>query len=107
MQNDHCNPVSHVMTLKNHIFTLVPSGLVEVDWRLPVFPCGRSLIAFDGAALLVHELYLRNLRNKKKNYSFNIAIVKGEFFKTLIVGALLFFVMSRAFTGLYSGYFSF
>ena len=62
LQDDHCTPVSHVMTLKNHIFTIVPKDLVEVDWRLPVFPCGQSLIAFDGAALLINELYL-----KKKN----------------------------------------
>jgi CRISPR-associated helicase Cas3 len=60
LQNDHCTPVSHIMTLKNHIFTVVPKGLFEVDWRLPVFPCGQSLIAFDGAALLLHELYLKN-----------------------------------------------
>lgn len=65
LQNDHCTPVSHIMTLENHIFTIVPGDLVEVDWRLPVFPCGRSLIAFDGAALLVYELYIRNKKRVK------------------------------------------
>lgn len=60
LQNDHCTPVSQIMTLKNHIFTLVPRSLVEDDWRLPVFSCGRSLLAFDGAALLVYELYMKN-----------------------------------------------
>lgn len=59
LQNDHCTPVSHIMTLKNHIFTIVPKDLVAVDWRLPVLNCGQSLIAFDGAALLVNELYLK------------------------------------------------
>ena len=28
-----------------------------MDWRLPVFDCGRRLIAFDGTALLVKEIY--------------------------------------------------
>jgi hypothetical protein len=50
------------MILKSHIFTIVPKNLVESDWRLPVFPCGQSLIAFDGAALLLNELYLRKLK---------------------------------------------
>lgn len=64
LQADHCTPVSHIMTSKNHIFTLVTHDLAEVDWRLPVFRCGRSLIAFDGAALLVYELYLRRRRDR-------------------------------------------
>jgi len=59
LQNDHCTPVSHIMKLKNHIFTVVPKDFFDVNWRLPVFPCGQSLIAFDGAALLINELYLR------------------------------------------------
>ncbi|TEB11494.1 DEAD/DEAH box helicase [Pelotomaculum sp. FP] len=63
LQNDHCTPVSHIMTLKNHIFTIVPKNLVKSDWRLPAFPCGQSLIAFDGAALLLNELYLKNMYN--------------------------------------------
>ncbi|MFZ5631599.1 MAG: type I-D CRISPR-associated helicase Cas3' [Bacillota bacterium] len=62
LQNNHCTPVSHIMALKSHIFTIVPKNLVEPDWRLPVFPCGQSLIAFDGAALLLNELYLRRLK---------------------------------------------
>jgi len=67
IQNDHCTPVSHIMTLKNHIFTIVPKDLVEVDWRLPVLHCGQSLIAFDGAALLLNELYLRSKNRFKTN----------------------------------------
>ena len=50
--------MSHLMTLKDHIFVIVPKILEdELDWRLPVFECGRHLIAFDGAALLENELW--------------------------------------------------
>ena len=31
----------------------------EVDWRLPVFEAGKYLVAFDGAALLLLELWRR------------------------------------------------
>ena len=33
----------------------------EVDRRLPVFDCGKHVIAFDGAALLLNELWQRKL----------------------------------------------
>ena len=54
-------PVSDVMLRQNHIFTVVERALVEnqIDWRLPVFPSGEFLVAFDGAALLLHELAQR------------------------------------------------
>ncbi|MBI4526893.1 MAG: hypothetical protein HY695_24115 [Deltaproteobacteria bacterium] len=47
------------MARENHIFTVVPKMEVEsqVDWRLPVFEAGRYLVAFDGAALLLLELW--------------------------------------------------
>jgi hypothetical protein len=49
---------SYLMTLRDRIFVIVPRILEdELDWRLPVFECGRHLIAFDGAALLVNEIY--------------------------------------------------
>jgi CRISPR-associated helicase Cas3 len=58
IQEGHKTSVSHVMSLKNHVFTLVPKELhSRLDWRLPVFDCGRRLIAFDGTALLVKEIY--------------------------------------------------
>ena len=58
IQEGHKTSVSHVMSLKNHIFALVPKELrSRLDWRLPVFDCGRRLIAFDGTALLVKEVY--------------------------------------------------
>jgi CRISPR-associated helicase Cas3 len=58
IQERHKTSVSHVMSLKNHVFTLVPNELRSwLDWRLPVFNCGRRLIAFDGTALLIKEIY--------------------------------------------------
>jgi len=58
MQEGHKTSVSHMMTFKDHIFITVPRILKdELDWRLPVFECGRHLIAFDGAALLLNEIY--------------------------------------------------
>ena len=50
---------SDLMARENHIFTVVPraAGQDERDWRLPVFEAGRYLVAFDGAALLLLELW--------------------------------------------------
>ena len=62
-------PVSDLMPRENHIFTVVPKGELEdaldpsmklrAGWRLPVFEAGRYLVAFDGAALLLLELWRR------------------------------------------------
>lgn len=61
MQEGHKTSVSHLMTLKDHIFVIIPKMLEhELDWRLPVFECGGHLIAFDGAALLVSEIWQRS-----------------------------------------------
>jgi len=58
IQEGHKTSVSHVMTLHNHIFTVVPRSVwPEIDWRLPVFECGRHLIGFDGVALILFELF--------------------------------------------------
>ncbi len=57
------------MARENHIFT-VPSTWLRPDapkadldsnihWRLPVFEAGKYLLAFDGAALLLLELWRR------------------------------------------------
>lgn len=62
MQEGHKTSVSHLMTLREHIFVIVPKILEdELDWRLPVFDCGRHLIAFDGAALLLNEIYNQSM----------------------------------------------
>lgn len=58
IQEGHKTSVSHVMTLRNHIFVIVPKAVMSsLDWRLPVFECGHHLIGFDGTALLLLELY--------------------------------------------------
>lgn len=60
IQEGHKTSVSHVMTLRDHIFVLVPKTVLsDLDWRLPVFECGRHLIGFDGTALLLWELWQR------------------------------------------------
>jgi hypothetical protein len=58
-------PVSDLMARENHVFTVVPKTAVDpdLDWRLPVFEAGRYLLAFDGAALLLLELWRRNQAN--------------------------------------------
>jgi CRISPR-associated helicase Cas3 len=57
-------PASDLMGRENHIFTVVARAAVqdEVDWRLPVFEAGKYLVAFDGAALLMIELWQRESR---------------------------------------------
>lgn len=58
LQAGRAVPISDVMMQRNHIFTVVEKAAVagELDWRLPVFPSGDFLVAFDGAALLLHEI---------------------------------------------------
>lgn len=61
IQEGHKTSVSHVMSLKNHVFTLVSKEMHhQLDWRLPIFECGQRIIAFDGTALLVKEIYERS-----------------------------------------------
>lgn len=58
-QDGESTPVSDLMGRENHIFTVVPKSAVEgeIDWRLSVFEAGKYFIAFDGAALLLLELF--------------------------------------------------
>ena len=58
-QDGESTPVSDLMARENHIFTVVPKLEVEsqVDWRLPVFEAGKYMVAFDGAALLLLEIW--------------------------------------------------
>jgi len=60
-QDGESTPVSDLMGRENHILSVVPKMAVqaEVDWRLPVFEAGKYLVAFDGAALLLLELWRR------------------------------------------------
>lgn len=58
IQEGHKTSVSHIMTLRDHIFVVVPKTILpQLDWRLPVFECGHYLIGFDGTALILLELY--------------------------------------------------
>jgi len=63
LQNGQRIPVSSVMTTKEHIFIVLPKTVkMEIDWRLPVFDCGNHVIAFDGMALLLREIYYRIIK---------------------------------------------
>jgi len=63
IQEGHLTPVSHVMAKpKHHVFVLAPASSVStLDWRLAWFHCGgprgRYIIAFDGDALLLKEIW--------------------------------------------------
>lgn len=60
-QDGESTPVSDLMAREPHIFTIVPKADVEahLDWRVPVFEAGPYILAFDGAALLLLELWHR------------------------------------------------
>jgi CRISPR-associated helicase Cas3 len=60
-QDDESTPVSDLMARENHVFSVVRKTAVwdEIDWRLAVFEAGDYLLAFDGAALLLLELWRR------------------------------------------------
>jgi CRISPR-associated helicase Cas3 len=65
IQEGHLTSVSHVMAKpKHHVFVLAPADIAStLDWRLAWFRCGsprgRYIIAFDGDALLLKEIYER------------------------------------------------
>ena len=70
IQEGHLTSVSHVMAkqkykerVTGHVFVLVPEDLRhKLDWQLAWFRCGsrgKYIIAFDGDALLLKEIYDR------------------------------------------------
>lgn len=60
IQEGHKTPISHIMTFRDHIFILLPKSVKDnTDWRMPVFDYGKNVIAFDGAALLLYEIWRR------------------------------------------------
>ena len=76
MQEGHLTSVSHVMAKRKykervtgHLFVLVPIDLIpKLDWRLAWFRCGsrgKYIIAFDGDALLLKEIYDRVLKERR------------------------------------------
>ena len=45
---------------KPHIFIVLPEEIRNyTDWRITVFPCGKYIVAFDGDALLLLEIWKR------------------------------------------------
>jgi len=67
MQAGHLTSVSHLMHHpKFHIFVFAPYSIKDrLDWRIAWFRCGaqgRYLIAFDGDALLLKEIYEQSLK---------------------------------------------
>jgi CRISPR-associated helicase Cas3 len=67
-QDGEPTPVSDLMGRESHIFAVVPRAAVQdqVDWRLPVFEAGKYLVAFDGAALLLIEVWRGESRVKER-----------------------------------------
>ena len=75
IQDGHPTSVSHMMArqthkerVTGHLFVLVPEDLShDLDWRLAWFRCGRRgryIIAFDGDALLLKEIYDRRVKER-------------------------------------------
>lgn len=69
-RDDKLDAGSHVMSRagRKHVFVFVPKDMVEdqIDWRVETFPCGgrlaKYILAFDGDALLLKEIYERVIR---------------------------------------------
>jgi CRISPR-associated helicase Cas3 len=52
--------LSDVMKRENHLFVVVPESVrLAIDWRIPIYYHPQGLLAFDGAALLLKEIYQR------------------------------------------------
>lgn len=46
-----------------HIFIVLPQDFRRyTDWRMAIFECGQYIVAFDGDALLLREIWLRDQR---------------------------------------------
>ena len=78
MQEGHLTPVSHVMAKQKYkervtgcVFVLAPIDLIpKLDWRLAWFRCGsrgKYIIAFDGDALLLKEIYEASKKERENN----------------------------------------
>lgn len=52
--------LSDVMKRENHLFVVIPDSVrLAIDWRIPIYYHPKGLLAFDGAALLLKEIYER------------------------------------------------
>lgn len=67
LQDNHLTSISHLFTMRPHIFVLVPLDFARrLDWRLPWFRCGsqgNKAAIFDGAALVVCEMWKQHQDN--------------------------------------------
>ncbi|MDD5206226.1 MAG: hypothetical protein PHS17_12435, partial [Desulfobacterales bacterium] len=61
-RDGHLTSASHLMVKpKPHIFVVLPRDFQRfTDWRMAIFPCGEYILAFDGDALLLKEIYERH-----------------------------------------------
>jgi CRISPR-associated helicase Cas3 len=52
--------LSDVIEEEDHVFVVVPDRVsLAIDWRIPVYYHPQGLLAFDGGALLLREIYER------------------------------------------------
>jgi CRISPR-associated helicase Cas3 len=52
--------ISEVMKEEDHLFVVVPHSVrFALDWRIPIYEHAQGVLAFDGAALLLKEIYDR------------------------------------------------
>jgi len=63
-------PISDIMYReKPHLFVVAPRSILKfLDWKIGWYYCGKSkgnIIAFDGDALLMREIYAQYFHNKK------------------------------------------
>ena len=57
----HLTSASHLIVKpKPHVFVVLPKEFRRfTDWRMAIFPCGEFIVAFDGDALLLLEIWKR------------------------------------------------
>jgi CRISPR-associated helicase Cas3 len=63
MRDGHQTSASHLMVRpKPHIFIVLRKDFRRLtDWRMAIFPCGDFIVAFDGDALLLLEMWKRSV----------------------------------------------
>lgn len=59
-QEGKTSKLSDFIKKENHLFVVVPDRVrLSIDWRIPIYYHPQGLLAFDGAALLLKEIYHR------------------------------------------------
>jgi CRISPR-associated helicase Cas3 len=60
MREGQTSQLSDVMKDEDHLFVVVPESVrLALDWRIPIYHHPKGILAFDGAALLLKEIYER------------------------------------------------